>query len=123
MTKDQIELIEKETGIKLPAGYKHVLLNYPSQLLGTEAEDFCLLNDHLSIIEENTDVKQHGFFGEPWPEHYFVIGINGCGDYYVINHQNEEFAVGFACHEQMACNPYASSLSEFVVKSLDEINN
>jgi len=123
MTRDQIELIEKETGTKLPNGYVQVLLNYPSELLGTEAEDFGLLNDPVSVIEENKDVKQNGFFGEPWPERYFVIGLNGCGDYYVINHQNQEFTVGFACHESMACNPYANNLAEFVGKYLNEINN
>jgi hypothetical protein len=121
MTNEEVALIEQKTGIKLPASYKNIVLNYPEQLLGTEAEDYGLLNDPEVIIEENNDVRGNGFFGEAWPERYFIIGQNGCGDYYVISHQSEEFSVGFACHEEMACNQYAANLAEFISKYLNEI--
>ncbi|MCU4677727.1 SMI1/KNR4 family protein, partial [Catenovulum sp. 2E275] len=84
-------------------------------------EDYGLLNDAEIIIEENNDVRNNGYFGESWPESYFIIGQNGCGDYYVINHQGKEFSVGFASHEEMACNPYAANLAEFISKYLREI--
>ncbi|MFW0778387.1 MAG: SMI1/KNR4 family protein [Rickettsiales bacterium] len=121
MNHEEIESIEEKTGIKLPESYKQVVLNYPKELLGTEAEDFGLLNDPEVIIEENNDVRNNGYFGEVWPERYFIIGQNGCGDYYVISHESKEFSVGFACHEEMACNPYAEGLSEFISKYLNEI--
>lgn len=90
------------------------MLNYPKELLCTEAEDFGLLNYAEVIIEENNDVRNNGYFGEAWPERYFVICQNGCGDYYVISHESKEFSVGFACHEEMACNPYAANLAKFI---------
>ena len=121
MNQVEIESIEEKTGIKLPESYKQVLLNYPKELLGTEAEDFGLLSDAEVIIEENIEVRSNGYFGEAWPGRYFIIGQNGCGDYYVINHENQEFSVGFACHEEMACNPYAANLAEFIGKYLNEI--
>ncbi|TBW47475.1 hypothetical protein EZI54_22720 [Marinobacter halodurans] len=121
MTNDEIRSIERSTGIKLPESYREILLNYPKELAGTEAEDFGLLNDPEAIAEENIEVRKNGYFGEKWPERYFIIGQNGCGDYYVINHEKSEFSVGFACHERMACDPYAANLAEFVEKYLAEI--
>jgi hypothetical protein len=121
MNQEEIESIEEKTGIKLPESYKQVVLDYPKELAGTEAEDFGLLNDVQMIIAENNDVKNNGYFGEAWPDRYFIIGQNGCGDYYVINHESKDFTVGFACHEEMACNPYASNIEEFIGKYLNEI--
>lgn len=121
MNSEEIEIIEEKTGLVLPVSYKQVVLNYPDELLGTEAEDFGLLNDPEVIINENIDVRKNGYFGEKWPARYFIIGQNGCGDYYVINYQKEEFSVGFSDHETMACNPYASNLTEFIGKYLSEI--
>ncbi|MCQ3827847.1 SMI1/KNR4 family protein [Microbulbifer elongatus] len=120
MNQQEVEFIEEKTGINLPECYKQVVLNYPGELLGTEAEDYELLNDPEVIIEENNEVRNNGYFGESWPAHYFIIGQNGCGDYYVVNLENREFSVGFACHEEMACHPYAASLSEFISKYLQE---
>ncbi|MCU4677193.1 SMI1/KNR4 family protein [Catenovulum sp. 2E275] len=103
VTQEEIESIEEKTGIKLPNSYKQVMLNYPRELLGTEAEGFGLLNDARVIIEENNDVRANGYFGEAWPERYFIIGQNGCGDYYVINHESLEFLVGLsqACSSEV----------------------
>ncbi len=120
MTNEEFELIELNTGTKLPESYKQIVTNYPKELLGTEAEDYGLLNDPSVIIEENNDLRKNGFYGEPWPEQYFVIGQNGCGDYYVISLNNKEFSVGFACHEKMACNPYAANIVNFIDTYLSE---
>ncbi len=122
MTNEEIQLIEERTGITLPDSYKEIVMNYPEELRGTEAEDYGLINEPKSIIAENLNVRENGYFGESWPERYFIIGLNGCGDYYVINHQNKDFSVGFACHEKMSCDPFASNLTEFVKKYLSEIN-
>lgn len=37
MNQEGIESIEEKTGIKLPESYKKVVLNYPSELFGTDA--------------------------------------------------------------------------------------
>ncbi|MFG0457125.1 SMI1/KNR4 family protein [Shewanella mangrovisoli] len=120
MNDSDIERIEKATGIKLPEGYTSVIKSYPKELLGTEAEDFGLLNNPESIIEENISVRENSFFGEPWPDRYFIIGINGCGDYFVINHLKSDFSVGFADHEKMECNPYAENLESFIQSYVHE---
>lgn len=79
------------------------------------------MTQRLSYIDENRTVRAEGYFGQPWPDQYFIIGQNGCGDYYVILPNSKQFSVGFADHEAMACNPYASTLEEFVQKLLAEM--
>ncbi|OEG73026.1 hypothetical protein BEL05_06405 [Shewanella colwelliana] len=120
MTLDDIELIQKRTNIQLPPCYVDIVTNYPVELLETDAQDFGLLDDADEIIEENNTVRKEGYFGEKWPEHYFIIGQNGCGDYYVTNLNSTEFSVGFADHESMSCNLYAEGLSEFIEKYTSE---
>ena len=116
MNKSDIDKIESETGLKLPTSYIEVVTNYPAELLNTDAKDFGLLDDPEVIIEENQSVRTNGYFGEKWPERYIIIGINGCGDYYVTTSECKDFEIGFADHEAMACNLYASSLNEFIEK-------
>lgn len=120
MTPTDIEKIEKETGLKLPQGYIDIVTHYPAELLDSDAADFGLLDDPDVIIEENISVRKSGYFGEKWPDHYLIIGQNGCGDYYVTNLNSNEFSVGFSDHEVMACNLYASNLKEFIEKYLSE---
>ncbi|PSV32886.1 SMI1/KNR4 family protein [Photobacterium sp. GB-72] len=84
MTPDDVKRIEKETGLTFPKCYVDIVTNYPSELLDSDAPDFGLLDDPEEIISENLEVREHGYFGEKWPERYLIIGKNGCGDYYVI---------------------------------------
>ena len=57
MNYEAIESIQDKTGIKLPESYKQIILNYPNELLGTEAGNFGLLNDAEVIIEENNEIQ------------------------------------------------------------------
>ncbi len=120
MKSEELSLIESKIGGVLPNSYKQALLNYPETLIGTEAEDFHFLTNANEIISENLEVRENGYFGEKWPDRYFIIGHNGCGDYYVINHTNTEFSVGLADHDKMECNLFAINLSEFVEKLLND---
>jgi len=120
MTLDDIELIQKRTNIRLPLCYIDIVTNYPVELLETDAQDFGLLDDADELIEENNTVRKEGYFGEKWPEHYFIIGQNGCGDYYVTDINSTVFSVGFADHQSMSCNLYAEDLSEFIEKYTSE---
>ena len=121
MSPEDISLIERSTGKTLPAHYVALVTDYPARLADTEAPDFALLDDPRQIIEYNLEVRRDGYFGEQWPEHYFIIGHNGCGDYYVILLGSTQFSVGFSDHEIMECHKFAGSAPEFVEKLLQEM--
>ena len=120
MNLDDINKIERETGLKFPKSYIDVVTNYPDDLLETDAPDFGLLDNPEDIIDENNSVRENDYFGEKWPERYLIIGKNGCGDYYVTTPESEGFSIGFSDHEKMECNLYAKSLNEFIEKFLNE---
>ena len=101
MINEDIDTIETATGIKLPQSYIDAATNYPPELLDTEAPDFGFLNNPQLVIDENLRVRKEGYFGEPWPDQYFIIGQNGCGDYYVVTTSATRFSVGFSDHEAM----------------------
>lgn len=122
MTSEDIATIELALGFPLPKAYVDVVTNYPRALAETEAPDFGLFDDASLVIDANRLVRNDGYFGEQWPDQYVIIGENGCGDYYVVMKNANQFSVGFADHEAMECNPFASDLEEFVGKLLVEQN-
>ena len=122
MNIEQVRNIEQTLELKLPSDYVQIITNYPSKLSSTEAPDFGLLDDPDKIIQENKYVLENGACGGPWPMQYFIIGINGCGDYYVIKHQESKFSVGFADHEVASIDFYAKDLEDFTEKLLKEMN-
>ncbi|GAA5511156.1 SMI1/KNR4 family protein [Novipirellula caenicola] len=122
MAPNDIATIESALGFFLPKSYVDVVTNYPAELANTEAPDFGLFDDPTLIIDANRTVRTDGYCGEPWPDQYVIIGENGCGDYYVVTKNATQFSVGFADHEAMECNPFASNLDEFVAKLIVEQN-
>jgi len=122
MTFEDIATIEFALGFTLPKPYVDVVTNYPHALADTEAPDFGLFDDPTLVIDANRIVRDDGYFGEQWPDQYVIIGENGCGDYYVVTKTANQFSVGFADHEAMECNPFASDLEDFVAKLIAEQN-
>jgi hypothetical protein len=104
----------------LPSHYVELVSNYPEELLGTNARDFALLDDPVSVIEENISVRGNPFYGGVWPSRYFIIGTNGCGDLYVMNLEDDIFSTGFFDHERPAFLPHARSRAELISKLLQE---
>jgi len=115
-----IDEIVNKTGLSFPKWYVDIITNYSEALIETDAPDFGFLDDPNQIIEENIDVRENGYFGEAWPERYLIVGLNGCGDYWVIITNSDTFSIGFSNHETMECRPYANSLDEFIQKYKSE---
>ena len=97
MNQQELIQIEKELGITLPSDYKNVMMDYP--IPGGDCETYALCNDVSDVIKENLDLRQNGFFGSPWPDHFYALGLNGCGDYYFIDLKEERRMIYFADHE------------------------
>ena len=99
MEKKDIAKIEKQLKIELPDFYKNFMMAYPKELY----EDWCsisqmeFIDSPQDIIKINEDVRKSPHLdidGE-----YFVIGVNGCGDYFVIDLNDDESPVYFWNHE------------------------
>src|SRR4051812_32862681 len=98
MTLDGVSRIETALGITLPSDYKALVTNYPPQLF-EHAADFDLMDDPERVIAMNQDLRTSPFYGVRWPEDYFAIGENGCGDYYCLDLSGRSPGALFFDHE------------------------
>ena len=100
LTQDELAHIESEFSIRLPHRYQQFLLTceFPeegSDILLTAAE----------LIEANQDIRSN----EEWNERYFLIGGDGCGNFFCVDVTGGSEAVWIWEHDppegfQMAFN-------------------
>ncbi len=79
----------------------------------------------MTLIE-NQDVRRPGTpwvgeAGDPWPENYFVIGDDQCGDYWCVDLRTADPGVFFYDHEIGAFERQHDSLHEFAESLLADI--
>lgn len=122
MTLDGIRQIESGLGVRLPNDYKALVTNYPPELF-EHSSDFDLMDDPERVITINQELRTGPFYGIRWPEDYFAIGENGCGDYHCLDLSGRSPGVLFFDHETRRFEMRAPSLGEWwpmVVKDYEE---
>jgi len=111
--KDDLNLLQVMLGVRLPEDYQKVLLAYPQWLsilrrdMGWKQEspaDRELLNDPWQLLKDNHCVRMlRTPWTEddgPWPDRYFVVGNNECGDYWTLNLSEPGSSIYFYDHEK-----------------------
>lgn len=97
MTPSDLNRIERNLGITLPASYRALLAAYPPEA-NSHTRTHWLFEDAQRVIEANLAQRTGGCFRISWPEDYFVIGTNGSdGVYFMAPGQSE--CIYFADHE------------------------
>jgi len=97
MNPSEFSNIERSLGIELPQSYKSLLASYPIGV-SEDIKSHGLFADPNRVIQENIALRTEGWFRIDWPVSYFVIGDDGCGDYYFMVIGKDE-KVYFADHE------------------------
>jgi hypothetical protein len=126
MIESDITQIEAELALPLPSDYRKFLLDYPQALIDTKLDlgwmqeapaDRQLYNNPTRLIQLNQDVRAPGtpWVGESgaWPDQYFVIGDDQCGNYWCIDRQGLDPAIWFYDHEVGAFERHHDSLTQF----------
>lgn len=98
MVSDDLDRIERELIVRLPGNYRALVLTYPLGL-GPSGPDYELLDDPGQLITVNREYRENGFFGMPWPAHFFSFGGDGSGNAYYLDLRKEPSPVYFADHE------------------------
>jgi len=119
LTPSDLDRIERELGIRLPADYRALLTNYPAAL-GRQGSDYELLDDPQPLIEINTLYRAQGFFDMPWPEHYYSIGGDGSGNDYYLDLRVQQSPVYFADHEGSIGSEQWPSLDAWLAERIKE---
>ncbi len=98
MTSDDLDRVERELSLRLPGDYRALVLAYPAGL-GASGPDYELLDDPDQLIAVNRGLRERGFFGLPWPAHFFSFGGDGSGNEYCLDIRRDPSPVWFADHE------------------------
>ncbi len=117
MNLADIQEIEDRLDVELPAPYKEVLLNYPAVFeKDGYASEFTLVNSPGKLIKLNEDWGN--ILDLELDPSEIVIGESGCGDYYIIDTDDEDPDVRFWNHEirEFSDDERSESLAEYVGK-------
>lgn len=103
MRQSDLDRIEEELELSLPATYREILLRFPfppysgtTELLSTDVDD---------LISVNKRLRERGFSRCPhWPVYFCAIGWDGCGNYYFMRLGEGDESVYLADHEGR-CDP------------------
>lgn len=89
MKESDYTQIEKELGLRLPDVYKKLMTNHPEDFkeLGEpyNGASWLYLKSEVKNIIETNQLFRDSFEGENFVKYMFVIGENGCGDFYFIS--------------------------------------
>jgi SMI1 / KNR4 family (SUKH-1) len=119
VTSEGLDRVERELGIRLPGDYRALVLTYPVAL-GKSGPDYQLLDDSEQLIATNRLLREQGFFGSPWPAHFFSFGGDGLGNEYYLDLRKEPSPVYFADHEGTLDHESWPSLQAWLAERLQE---
>lgn len=133
MTNDYLEDVSREFGVALPASYVAFMQNYPSELETTKLNlsgcqeaisERYFLKSPERIAEINRIVRTPGVSwlrdGSGWPNCFFVIGDDDCGNYFAIDTEADTGGVHFYDHEVAAIALRADSLRAFADQMIEQ---
>lgn len=113
MTESDLNKIEAALGLRLPREYRELMRHYPFDA-DSVAQDCALPDSADRVIEDNVSYRKDGFFGAPWPAHFFSIGNTGFGDALYLDLSLESSPVFCAEHETGEFVKESPSLWAFV---------
>jgi hypothetical protein len=134
MTESELSDIEERLAVALPDDYRSFMLRYPPGLASAKKDlgwvqespsQRQLVDDAALLAGLNEDVRRPGTpwtAGDgPWPDRYFVIGEDLCGNYWCI-----DLAVGGAGvwsydHDTGGFERQFGSLGEFAAELLRDV--
>jgi hypothetical protein len=119
MVSEDLDRIERELGIRLPGEYRALILTYP-MALGASGPDYELLDDPAELVAVNRRFREQGFFGLPWPAHFFCFGGDGSGNEYYLDLRKDPSPVYFADHEGTLYSEQWPSLDAWLAERLRE---
>lgn len=123
VTAGALKKLEREFGVSLPKDYVAFLSNYPVDLDEVNedagnveaASDLYILNsaDRLQSFNEEVRDPEMTFPDDPWPKHLFVIGHDGCGNYYAIDTTKEKGAIWLFDGDDLEFQHVSADIAEF----------
>lgn len=127
MTDADIDLIERELAITLPAAYRQAVVPFRIPALAGNTEER-LWDDAHALIRLNREMRTGSKWCPPWPEYYYAIGdphgdeLHALdlrtpeGAVWELDHGNVDSADSFQSHER-----FSDWVEEFYQEQLDSL--
>jgi cell wall assembly regulator SMI1 len=128
VTSADVDRIEAALGCKLPPDYRELLVTHADVLTRASStlEYFAVpWTEADDIIRGNRDARSYAddmTFGTdedgelPWPEHHFVVGTNGGGDFWFIDLSAEKEGLWFWQHESHEITQLHATFADYIAK-------
>lgn len=114
MTEAQLDKIEAELGLKLPADYRAVSREFPFRRIGDE-EVYWFYDDPEKVINATrSPMDASDYDMANWKPTYLVIGHGAAGDEHLIDTALAESPVYLLSHEDHSIVEEWANLSAFV---------
>ena len=117
MNASDLQRIETQLAVELPAAYREFLLAYPEDA-PQEVRRYDLFDDATAVVEE-TCVFRRYLVEEASPERLAVIGDCGCGDKVCLD--LEDGTVLFWSHSEEEFAPLAESIGEYYAALVEPV--
>ncbi len=122
MTDTQLDKIEAELGLKLPADYRAVSREFPFRPMGNE-EVYWFYDDPEAVINTTRfPMSASDYDRTSWKPTYLVIGHGAAGDEHLIDTALTHSPVYLISHEDLSIVEEWASLSAFVEDSNREVD-
>ncbi|ELJ8717739.1 SMI1/KNR4 family protein [Vibrio cholerae] len=124
--------IGNELDIKIPSEYTNFMLNYPL-LSGSEEQgyleetilrnaDLIILNNKYFREDIEDAIRSSGNLDFVWKSSFFVVGSDGCGNYYFLETSKSPAPVYFFDHELLEYEYLASDINGLLKHFIDVSN-
>ena len=114
MTETQLDRIEAELGLKLPADYRAASREFPFRRMGNE-EVYWFYDDPEQVINATRyPMNASDYDMTNWKPTYLTIGHGAAGDEHLIDTALTESPVYLISHEDLSIVEEWASLSAFV---------
>ena len=114
MTDTQLDRIETELGLRLPADYRAVSQEFPFRTIGNERV-YWFYDDPNSVIQNTRVPMSDGDYDMAnWNPTYLIIGRGAAGDEHLIDTALAHSSVYLLSHEDHSIVEEWPSLSAFV---------
>jgi hypothetical protein len=97
LTSDDLDRVERQLAIRLPAAYR-ALIQADPVALGASGPDDQLIDDAERLIALNRRLRDRGLSGQTWPAHFFAFGGDGSGNAYYFDLRRDPSPIGVADH-------------------------
>src|SRR5215470_15994405 len=97
-TPEEVSIVGRRLGVTLPQDYVHFLVHYPFPL-DSDLAEVVFFPKLSKIVGTNEYYRRDGFYNQPWPKHFLIIGDMGNFDLIFLDTTRSDSAVFMADHD------------------------